>query len=260
MSNLLKIAALPHPIVFAEPESNLIDIAQSLEHIPENTDIIVLPEMFTTGYVKDKELVRSLGERNDGRTISAVRRWASTLNAAIAGSFLATDGTEYYNRAFFVESSGETTFYDKKHLFTPSGEADIYTPGRQRFSPIRFRGWNVMLFVCYDLRFPIWCRNDQLEYDLAILPSNWAEARQYAFTQLLIARAIENQACYVGANRGGEDLYGKYPSSMTQIYDFWGDPAGHSENGFIVGILDKEKMEAYRKRFPVFRDADPVKR
>lgn len=126
MSNLLKIAALPHPIVFAEPESNLIDIAQSLEHIPENTDIIVLPEMFTTGYVKDKELVRSLGERNDGRTISAVRRWASTLNAAIAGSFLATDGTEYYNRAFFVEPSGETNHSTTKNTCLLPAEKPTY--------------------------------------------------------------------------------------------------------------------------------------
>lgn len=259
MSNtMLKVAALPHDIIFADPDSNLVAVGEALEKIPAGTDVVVLPELFTTGYVKDNQILEQVSEDNDGQTITALRRWASQYNTAIAGSFLAGEGRySFFNRGFFVEPCGEVTYYDKKHLFSPSGESEIYTAGRSRFHIVRFRGWNIMLFICYDLRFPLWCRNMNLEYDLALFPANWADARAYAFRHLLIARAIENQACVVGANRLGKDPFGNYPASMTEIFNWWGDPVGERDSEpFVTATLNRLSMDQFRHRFPVYLDAD----
>jgi len=257
MGNMLNVAVVPIDIAFANPAANLECVGKKLDSIADGTDIIVLPELFSTGYVKDREMLDKLAEDNNGQTITTIRRWASDVNAAIAGSFLAVDDNKFFNRGFFAEPSGEITFYDKKHLFAPGGETKVYSGGATRFFPVRFRGWNVMLFICYDLRFPVWCRNRGLEYDIALFPANWASSREYAFTQLLIARAIENQACVVGANRSGSDTFGDYPVSMSNIYDWFGNPVGKLDNDEIItAVLDRDAMNKFRNRFPVYLDAD----
>lgn len=259
MSTPLNVTILPHDIIYADVQANLDEVERRLTNLPSATDILALPELFTAGYVKKREKLNLLAEKeDDSPTLATIRRWASEKNIAICGSYLATDGHgHFYNRGFFVEPDGTASFYDKKHLFSPSGENEIYTPGCERFRPVRFRGWNVSMFICYDLRFPAWMRNVGMDYDLVILPANWAEARSYAFRHLLIARAIENQACVVGANRSGSDPYGSYPSEMSDIFNWWGDPVGQTDKaGFITAALDREPMDEFRKRFPVYLDAD----
>ena len=256
----LKVAVLPLDIAYADPTVNLVNAAARIDELPDDVDLIVVPELFTTAYVKRREKALPLAETNEGRTMTAVREWARTKNCAIAGSFLATDDSErLFNRAFFAEPDGTVSFYDKKHLFTLSGESELFTAGTTRFKVKEFRGWRVMLMVCYDLRFPIWCRNIDLEYDLIIFPSNWGGARAWAYNHLLMGRAIENQACVIGCNRSGSDAYGDYPADMSQIYDCMGRPVGNmDESGAVIGTLSLEATKMSRMRFPAYLDVDRV--
>lgn len=254
---MLKVSALPHDIIFGCPAENIATIDSLLQKLPGETDILVLPELFTTGYITAPDQLAKLCESNDGTTVAQIKNWSKKYDTAIAGSFLAGDNGHVFNRAFFIEPDGKCSFYDKKHLFSPSGENKIYSPGEHRFKPVSFRGWNVMLFVCYDLRFPVWFRNYALEYDIALLPANWGEARAYAFKHLLIARAIENQACIVGCNRTGSDDYGTYPLTMSEIFNWWGDSVGVAEGPFVTATLNRAAMDRFRTKFPAHADADP---
>lgn len=258
MGNILKIALLPHDIIAADKEENLVTVASTLNKVDRDTDLVILPETFTTGFVKDRDTLKAIAETNTGRTVDDLHRWASYFGFAVAGSFVATDGaSRYYNRAFIVEPSGDETFYDKRHLFSMGGENDLFTPGDRQSPVVRYRGWNIRLAVCYDLRFPTWCRNRGLEYDLLIFPSNWPHSRIYAFRQLLIARAIENQAYIVGCNRSGSDNYGEYPLTDSFVVDNRGAVINkEAGNGIIYATLDHDRLVADRQRFPVYLDSD----
>ena len=250
--------ALPLDIVWADREANLRALGDALDRIPAGVDLVVLPELFTTGFINDPALLTSLPETNNGETMEAVRRLAARHNCALAGSFLAKTAHQVFNRGFFIEPSGDETFYDKRHLFSLSSEAKVYTPGTRPMPVVRFRGWNIAMIVCYDLRFPVWCRNKEQEYDALIVPANWASARGYAWRQLLIARAIENQAYVVGANRGGSDDYGDY-SGMTYIFDSMGQPVGQpltGTDGAVIATFSRENIDEWRRRFPAAKDAD----
>lgn len=253
----LRVAALPLNIEWADKERNLAAVKRAFGQLPEGTDIVVLPELFSTGYADDPELLNDLAEKNTEATVDLLKELAAKHSTAIAGSFLARTHPRIYNRGFFIEPSGEETFYDKRHLFTLSSEARVFRRGESRMPIVRFRGWNVGLIVCYDLRFPVWCRSRQGNYDLLLVTANWPRSRAYAWEHLLIARAIENQCCVVGANRGGEDLYGEY-EGMTYIFDSRGMAVSVQPSGcpFIVADLDKEKLEEFREKFPVANDAD----
>ena len=204
-TDFLRIATLPMPIAWGDRNANIAFVEQALSSLPEKTDIVVLPELFTTGYSDDPETMAELAERNTGDTVNTLRRWASRYGCAFAGSFLASTPPHYYNRGFIIEPNGDETFYDKRHLFSLSNEARMFAPGTTPPPVVRFRGWNISLIVCYDLRFPVWCRSRHNSYDLLLVVANWPKARGYAFEHLLIARAIENQCAVVGANRGGSD-------------------------------------------------------
>jgi len=255
----LKVALLPLDIDYADPAANLARADATMESLHDDVDIAVLPELFTTAYIKKREKALALADVDNGITVSAVKKWARRGNCAVAGSFLATDGAgQLFNRAFFAEPDGNVTFYDKKHLFSLSGENELFTAGTSRFPVKEFRGWKVMLMVCYDLRFPIWCRNIDLSYDLMIFSANWGGSRAYAFERLLIARAIENQACVAGCNRSGSDAYGEYSEGMSQIFDCMGRPVGTVDNGIVYGTLSMESMKTSRKRFPAYLDVDRI--
>lgn len=258
MSNKLKIALLPYDIVAADKEENLVSVATALNKVSRDTDLVILPETFTTGFIKDRATLSALAETNTGRTVDDLHRWAGYFGFAIAGSFVATDGaSHFYNRAFLVEPSGDEAFYDKHHLFSMGGENELFSPGDRQSPTVRFRGWNIRLAVCYDLRFPTWCRNRWLEYDLLIFPANWPHSRIYAFRQLLIARAIENQAYVAGCNRSGADPYGEYPLTDSFVVDNRGAVISkEAEDGIIYAILDHDRLIADRERFPVYRDSD----
>lgn len=257
MNSKLRVAALPLAIEWADKDANIAAVEKALEKLPAGTDVIVLPELFSTGYSDDPDVLAALAERNTGATVDKIKEWAARTGAAIAGSYLASTHPKIYNRGFFIEPSGEETFYDKRHLFSLSKEAQLFAPGDERPRIVRFRGWNISLIVCYDLRFPVWCRCRQGEYDLLLVTANWPKARGYAWEHLLIARAIENQCCVVGANRGGSDVYGDY-SNMTYIFDGRGMAVGVQpvDCPFIVADLDGERQKSYRRNFPVLNDAD----
>ena len=267
MDSTIKIAHLPVDIAWADVERNLLNVAEKLSAIRRDVDILVLPELFSTGFIQDEQMLRQLARMSADMTLAAVKLWSSRSNMAIAGSYLDSIGNGYVNRGFFVEPSGETTFYDKSHLFCLSAESKVFTRGKELPPVIRFRGWNISLIVCYDLRFPVWCRNAGHRYDILLVPANWASARGYAWQHLLIARAIENQAVVVGANRSGIDDYGDY-NGQSFIFDPYGKvlaPADSGTNdtstdapadGFIYADYMKSQLEKVRSYLPVGRDAD----
>lgn len=258
----LNIAALPLNIVWADRQANLDAVELAIANLRPGTDIVVLPELFTTAFVAEQELMRQLAEPDNGSTITQLRGLSERSKVAIAGSFLArnADGTEFYNRAFFIEPGGETHFCNKRHLFHLSPEAQMLTPGAQPYITARFRGWNVAVGVCYDLRFPVWCRNVMLHgspaYDLFLFVANWPQARAFALQTLLSARAIENQAYTICANRSGQDDYGHY-DGLSFCMDFYGRTVAQSAAAEpIYATLNHDDLAQARKKMPAYLDAD----
>ena len=255
----MKICAIPYDIIYADVENNLISVAHQLNQVEPDTDIVVLPELFTTSFIPESALIAEKAELTTGHTVETLKRWAQYFGFAIAGSFLATDGKgHFYNKAFFVEPMGDVTFTDKRHLFPISSESKTYTPGSTFPPTIRFRGWNIRLIVCYDLRFPVWTRNqpDNL-YDLLLVPSNWPVSRVKQFKLLLSARAVENQIYTVGCNRTGSDKFGDYTTGMSVIFDNLGDDIKETRrNGHIYVLLDLRNLKEGRERFPAYRSTD----
>lgn len=255
----MKICAIPMDIAYADVENNLITAAHQLNQVEPDTDIVVLPELFTTAFIPDAKTIAETAETNSGHTVDSIKRWAQYFGFAIAGSFLATDGNgHYFNRAFFIEPMGDVTFTDKRHLFPLSTENASYTPASTLPPTIRFRGWNIRMVVCYDLRFPVWTRNQPENlYDLLLVPSNWPVSRQKQYHLLLSARAVENQIYTVGCNRTGSDKYGDYLTGMTCVFDNLGDDIRETRrNGHVYALLDLTNLKEGRERFPAYRSTD----
>lgn len=256
MLDPLNIAAFPLDISLADKEKNIYAVDALSAKMPQNTDIVVLPELFSTGYINDKVQAKQLAEREDGDTITHIKRLAAKYQTAYCGSFLSVTGHMVFNRAFFVEPGGEVTFYDKRHLFCLSEESKICTRGISLPPVIRYRRWNIMMAICYDLRFPAWLRNTpDRRYDLLILPANWPEKRAYAWQHLLIARAIENMAFIVGCNRSGTDAFGDY-DNLTYIYDCTGRLVSQATPDFVTATISKDGMDRMRKSLPFLNDED----
>lgn len=255
----MKICAIPLDIKYASPEENLLTAARELSQVEKDTDVVVLPELFTTAFVPDTATVASLAEENTGKTVETLKRWAQFFGFAIAGSFLAKDDKRhYYNRAFFVEPMGDVTFYDKRHLFPLSTEDKVYSPGHALPPRIRYRGWDFSIVVCFDLRFPVWCRNvpDHL-YDVLLVPSNWPHSRISQYKILLAGRAVENQIYVIGCNRMGKDEYGEYLHSDSGIYDNLGNPIQETRrNGHLYTLVERKDLDEGRRRFPAFQASD----
>lgn len=254
----IRVAAIPIDIAWGDRDENIYVAGELIKNLPADVDIAVLPELFTTGFITDPGLMAANADTpSNSPTLTAMRALAKERNMAICFSMLWHDGDNYYNRGVFIEPSGETTVYDKRHLFAPSEEARILTAGCREVPVVRFRGWNVAMCICYDLRFPVWMRNVEYKYDLMLLPANWPDSRGYAFRQLLIGRAIENQAAIVGANRSGHDDYGIY-DAQTFMFDHMGSPVGDiaSDSGIVIGKFDIDAIRTARTRFPALRHAD----
>lgn len=252
----MKVAILALDIVWANPEANLESMERLAAEADEDVDLLVLPELFTTGFIQDSEVLIHLSERTDGLATQRLRQLAKSKGCAIAGSMSATDdGLHIVNRAFFISSDCEETYYDKRHLFSLSAENRIYTAGNAMPPVINYRGWNIALMICYDLRFPVWSRNCGLRYDMMLVPANWPQARGYAWEHLLIARAIENQAVYVGADRSGTDDYGCY-DGLSEIYDAMGKPVGDHNGQIVTATVDLENVQRARRRLPTADSAD----
>ena len=198
-------------------DANLEQFDQKLAHLTGHTDLVILPEMFTTGFSMS---AADLAEEGEGKTINWLRHQAQKLQAAIMGSFIARENKQFYNRLLVMEPTGNYHTYDKKHLFTLAGEHTIYAPGKERLI-WEWKGWRICPLICYDLRFPVWSRNTE-NYDLLIYVANFPAVRRYAWNNLLIARAIENQAYTIGVNRIGMDGKGIEYAGDSTILDFAG--------------------------------------
>lgn len=255
----LNVCLFPMEIKWGDKKHNFKTLELACANVHPDTDLLVLPETFSTGFPAgmDKEEVRALAERNTESTIDFIKYLAYKHNMAIAGSFIANSGGLLYNRAFFIEPSGEEHFADKKHLFTMAGEDKNFSHGHERMS-LRYRGWNISMIVCYDVRFPVWCRNVNNEYDALIAVANWPKVRVDAWNQLLKARAIENEAYVLGVDCSGVDSSGFEYDGSSPAIDFKGKEIGVSAEGspFVYATLSMEKLIRFREKFPAFRDAD----
>lgn len=259
MSKELKIAALSLDIKAGDKSANIDSLECALRSIENDTDVVVLPELFSTGYTSKKDVLYSLAETNGGDTVAAIHRLSRLYNVAIAGSFLAKTGSVISNRAFFIEPAGDEVFYDKRHLFSMSSESDLLVGGNKSLPVVRYRGWNIAIAVCYDLRFPVWCRNNGVKYDLLVVVANWPDARQYAWHHLLAARAIENQSYVLGVDRSGEDKFGRY-DGMTEAFDYCGKTLQgkieSTSDNIICYSFDHNLLDHWRRDFTAWKDAD----
>lgn len=255
----LKIALFPQQIAWGNKAYNIDTLLALMQRVHPETDLLVLPETFSTGFPAghDKETIRPMAERNTGKTMETIKAISRASGMAIAGSFIADSGGLLFNRAFFIEPNGEESFADKRHLFSMAGEDKIFRAGTERLA-VRFRGWNIAMIVCYDIRFPIWCRNRGLEYDLLIGVANWPKARAAAWELLLQARAVENLAYVAGVNCTGTDDHGYEYGGETHLYDFKGKDISNFDatTGIVYAYLDHEKLARFREKFPVWKDAD----
>ena len=259
MFSNLNVCLYPMEIDWNSKEKNLDTLYKTLQTIHPSTDLLILPETFSTGFPsnKDKEIVRDMAEKNTGETIDLLKRLAAEKNIAIAGSFIADTGGNLYNRLFFIEPTGDEYFADKRHLFTMAKEDTVFSKGDSRLR-VRFRGWNITMVACYDIRFPVWCRNVGKEYDLLIAVANWPKVRIGAWNSLLPARAIENQAYVCGVNCKGIDDLGIEYDGASAVKDFKGKSIGNhdSSSGLIYAQLSHDKLSSFREKFPAWHDAD----
>lgn len=258
MTSNLNVCLFPMDILWGKKEENIEALIEALDRVHPGTDLIIVPEMFSTGFITaDKEEVRALSERNSGKTMEILSRAACDKGIAIAGSFIAETGGSLFNRAFFIEPCGDIEFADKRHLFTMAGEHNVFSSGDSRLR-IRFRGWNISMVVCYDIRFPVWCRNRENEYDLLIAVANWPKPRVEAWNHLLRARAIENLAYVCGVNCSGTDTAGCEYDGSSAAFDFKGKDISmrSDESPFIYASLSYDRLESFRKKFPAWNDAD----
>lgn len=255
MAEDLRISMIQSHIIWEDKEENLSYFGELLRRVSGRTDLAVLPETFSTGFSMN---VEALADPMDGTTVATIKGWSERYKMAVAGSFIAREEGKYYNRAFFVTPDGEARYYDKRHLFRMAGEDRHFSAGDKPLV-VRYKDWNICLQVCYDLRFPVWSRNVNNAYDLLIYVANWPEARKKAWKALLQARAIENMAYVCGVNRVGVDGKGFAFRGDSMIYDARGKKladAGKRDETTRTCALSKTDLEAFRAKFPAWKDAD----
>jgi len=200
----------------------------------------------------------SLAESNEGVTVETIKKWAKDYDLAVCGSFLACENDKLYNRGFFAIPDGNILFYDKRHLFRMGDEDKNFTAGEKQLI-VSYKGWNICLIVCYDLRFPVWSRNVENAYDLLICCANWPVVRETAWNILLKARAVENCSYVCGVNRIGQGEFGILYQGDSQLIDHKGNIVVFcepNEEMVVTEVLSKDALEYFRKKFPVWMDAD----
>jgi predicted amidohydrolase len=235
--------------------ANLAFLEQKIVNLEAPTEIVILPEMFNTGFSMQPELH---SETMEGPSIEWMRRMAMTQKIIITGSLIINQGDQYYNRLIWMLPNGEYGHYDKRHLFAFAGEDQHYTSGNKRLIA-SVKGWKINLQICYDLRFPVWARQaSNNEYDVLIYVANWPEKRNHAWKTLLVARAIENQAFVVGVNRVGMDGNNIAHSGNSMVVGPLGEIMYHcSDQESVFQItLHREELETTRNQFPCWKDAD----
>ena len=249
----MKVSLIQSVLVWENPVANRNHFEQKINAIPNDVDLIVLPEMFTSGFTMNPAAV---AETMQGETVTWLQTLAKARNCAITGSLVIAENDTFYNRLVFVFPSGTVEYYDKRHLFTLAGEDKVYTNGNQKIV-VDYLGWKICPLICYDLRFPAFSRNQE-EYDLLLYVASWPKVRINAWDALLKARAIENMSYTIGVNRIGIDGNGYEYLGHSQVVDFLGDyvlPPEKVEGLFTVS-LNKDKMIEMRQKLGFLNDQD----
>jgi predicted amidohydrolase len=253
MTSHLRVTLVQAEIAWQAPATNRRWLAAHFRGLTGHTDLIVLPEMFSTGFSMDAE---GLAETMDGPTVGWMREEAAATGCVLTGSLIVREGDHCYNRLVWARPDGLLDHYDKRHLFRMADEQRHYAAGARRLI-VEFKGWRVCPLVCYDLRFPVWSRNWG-DYDVLLYVANWPQRRAHAWSTLLKARAIENLSYVVGVNRIGKDGNGATYAGDSVVLDFLGQPLSGEGGGDRVetAVLDRESLQAYRDSFPAHLDAD----
>jgi omega-amidase len=261
IAETIGIAAVQSSLYWENRERNLEHFTLMLRKIDEPVDVIVLPEMFTTGFSMNPA---PLAEKTDGPTLAWMRQQAVLYNAVITGSIITEENGQFMNRLLWVRPDGTYETYDKRHLFRMAGEDQHYASGQQPLI-VDLKGWKIRPLICYDLRFPVWSRNrwnsdgSIADYDVLIYVANWPERRSNVWKTFLPARAMENQAYVIGVNRIGNDAHQVYHTGDSVILDFKGEPitsALIATEEILTSRLSMKDLVDFRAHFPVGRDAD----
>jgi predicted amidohydrolase len=250
----MNISLIQTSLAWEDAAANRSMFTDKINAITDPADIIVLPEMFTTGF----SMNTSLAEKMDGETIAWMKSTAQEKNVVLCGSVLIEDDGSFYNRLLWVQPDGSVKHYDKRHLFSLSTEPQTFSPGHEQLI-VDYKGWRINLIVCYDLRFPVWIRNTKSDaYDILICVANWPERRNTAWQTLLRARAIENQAYVIGVNRVGNDGSNIYHSGDSAAIDPLGEYLYHKahDEDTITVSLQRDKLLQIRQQLPFLNDAD----
>lgn len=253
-SENLHIALFQLALVWENPNANRERLDIWFRKVDPSTDIVFLPELFTTGFSMN---VAPLSETMEGETVQWMKRNSARYQFALCGSLMISENGHYFNRLIFVEPSGEVHIYNKRHLFSMDNEERHFQQGRERII-VNYMGWRICPLICYDLRFPVWSRNRN-DYDVLVYVANWPNARMEVWNTLLKARAIENQCYVVGVNRVGEDGQRIEYTGDSQVVDPKGKllaTAVHPSEELLVASLSLEEMTLFRGKFPVLKDAD----
>jgi len=252
---MISVSIIQSDIIWEDRLSNLENYQNKINQI-ESTDLIVLPEMFTTGFSMNP---KDISETMNGETVQWMKDNASKINSAVCGSIIIEEDDKYFNRFIWVNPDGSIHHYDKKHLFSFAGEDKNYTAGSEKII-IEYKGWKICPLVCYDLRFPVWSRNSE-DYDLLIYVANWPTKRKLAWKSLLVARAIENQCYVIGVNRVGRDENNHYYSGESSLINALGETLytnSHIEDIYTTSI-SKYELNKVRNQLPFLNDKDNFK-
>lgn len=257
MKDQLTVSLLQTELAWEDPDANFQYLNTLLQRLqPGQTDLIILPEMFTTGFSMNAS---ELAEPVQGTAYNWMAEKAAALHAVITGSIIVEESGKYYNRLLWVRPDGSFSHYDKRHLFTLAGEEKVYQQGQAHLL-VEHKGWKIMPLICYDLRFPVWSRNT-MGYDLLLYVANWPSKRRAAWKSLLAARAIENQAYTIGVNRIGEDGNGYPHAGDSSVFDYSGAAllqASDVESIFTL-TLDPQKQDNFRSKLRFLDDQDAFK-
>ena len=250
----LKIAAIQSALYWEDITANLANFEEKIEQIEHEPHLILLPEMFNTGFSMNS---KALAEPMNHTTFKWLKMIAEKTKAVIVGSYIVVENNQYFNRLVWMRPDNTFETYDKRHLFRMGGENEYFSAGKSR-KVITLNGWNICPLICYDLRFPVWARNRKNEYDLLIYVANWPQPRAHVWSNLLVARALENQSFVVGLNRVGTDGMGLSYSGDSAIIDFKGYTITTKkiEEDLLFAELSKKELTDFREKFPAYLDAD----
>lgn len=253
--NSLHVAIFQADLVWENPNQNRENFTKKIEEITQDVDLIVLPEMFTSGFTMTPE---HIAETEEGETIIWMKKMAFQKQAAIVGSVAIKDNSDYYNRLFFVHPNGFVDTYDKKHTFTLAGEDKVYKRGNSKVI-VNYKGFKIQPLICYDLRFPVWSRIAEEDYNVLIYVANWPKIRVHAWNTLLQARAIENMSYCIGVNRVGLDANNYEYSGHSAVYDALGKKLSNTQpniEGVEIIVLNKKHIDDVRSKLRFLDDKD----